>query len=163
MKILPERLLVSWKRTIYWINLINLLKSVKSMSLTAQHNGIIFSVGDRIKVTQRIKEGEKKRLQTFDGLVLGIRGSNENTMFTVRRIGEAQVGIERIFPLTSPTIEKIEVVRKGGSGVKHAKIYYVREKSKKGIEKIYSRSTSKGREILLKTVSKTAKKSKAKK
>lgn len=115
------------------------------MALKTKHKDIEFSVGDRIKVTQRIKEGEKKRLQVFDGLLIAIKGSLENTSITVRRIGEAQVGIERIFPLASPTIEKIEVVRKGGKGIRQAKLYYVRDKSKKEIEKIYSRTAKKSR------------------
>lgn len=113
------------------------------MALKAQHKDIEFSVGDRIKVIQIIKEGEKKRLQSFEGLLIGIKGSKENTSITVRRMGEAQIGIERIFPLFSPSIEKIEVVRRGGRGVKRAKLYYTREKSRKEIEKIYSRASKK--------------------
>ena len=113
------------------------------MALKAQHKDIEFSVGDRIKVIQIIKEGDKKRLQSFEGLLIGIKGSKENTSITVRRMGEAQIGIERIFPLFSPSIEKIEVVRRGGRGVKRAKLYYTREKSRKEIEKIYSRASKK--------------------
>lgn len=131
------------------------------MALTAHHTEIKFSVGDRIKVTQRIKEGEKKRLQAFEGILLGIKGSKENTSITVRRIGEAQIGIERIFPLHSPTIEKIEVVKEGGRGVKQAKIYYVREKSKKEIEKIYSRNIKRAK--IEKEDKLTSKKKKSKK
>jgi len=67
-------------------------------------------------------------------------GIGERKMFTVRRIGEAAIGIERIFPLSLPTIEKIEIVKKGTRGVKRAKLYYTREKSTKEIDKIYSRS-----------------------
>lgn len=114
------------------------------MALTAQHKETQFGVGDRVKVVQRIKEGEKTRQQNFEGIVLGIKGVAENTSFTVRRIGEAQVGIERIFPLFSPTIEKIDVTRKGGEGVKRAKLYYIREKSKRQIEKIFSRTSKRG-------------------
>jgi len=113
------------------------------MALTAQHKEIKFGVGDRIKIFQRIKEGEKSRSQSFEGIVLGIRGSVENTSFTVRRIGEANVGIERIFPLYSPTIEKIEVTRQGGEGIRRAKIYYIRGKARKQIEKIFSRTAKK--------------------
>jgi len=113
------------------------------MSLKAQHKDVTFSVGDSLKIVQKITEGEKKRLQAFEGLLLGIKGKNENTSITVRRIGAGQIGIERIFPLASPTIEKIEVTRKGGRGVRHAKIYYVRTKSKKEVEKIYSKASKK--------------------
>lgn len=110
------------------------------MALLATHNENSFGVGDRVKVIQRIKEGEKTRLQSFEGMVIKIRGREENKSFTVRRIGEAQIGIERIFPLLAPTIEKVEVVKKGTSGVKRAKLYYTRDKSRREVEKIYSRS-----------------------
>ena len=109
------------------------------MALFATHNNSKFGVGDRIKVFQRIKEGEKNRLQVFEGMVIGISGKEENKSFTVRRIGEAQVGIERIFPLFAPTIEKIEVLKKGTQGVRHSKLYFTRDQSRREIAKIYSR------------------------
>ena len=124
------------------------------MALSAKHKNTKFSVGDRIKVIQRITEGEKKRLQAFEGLLISIKGSEINTSITVRRIGEAQIGIERIFPLFSPVIEKIEVVRKGGRGIRRAKLYYVRDKSKKEVEKVYSRKSKK---VKSKTISDTKK------
>ncbi len=110
------------------------------MSLRLIHNSVEFGVGDRIKVFQRIKEGEKTRVAFFEGMVLAIKGREDRKMFTVRRIGEAAIGIERIFPISLPTIEKIEVVKKGTRGVKKAKLYYTRGKSTKEIDKIYSRS-----------------------
>src|SRR4030043_876003 len=113
------------------------------MSLIATHNNLSFSVGDKIKVIQKIKEGEKKRLQAFEGLLIGIRGSSENTSIIVRRIGELGIGIERIFPLASPTIEKIEIIKKGVYGVQHAKLYYTRTQSPTQVEEIYSRSARK--------------------
>lgn len=113
------------------------------MALKAKHKETDFSVGDRIKVVQKIQEGEKKRLQAFEGILIAIKGSNNNKTITVRRLGVAQIGIERIFPLESPTIEKIEVVRRGGRGVKRAKLYYIRKKARKEVEKIYSRSAKK--------------------
>jgi len=73
-------------------------------------------------------------------MVLGIKGEGDRKTFTVRRVGEAGIGIERIFPISLPTIEKIEVVKKGTRGVKQAKLYYTREKSTKEIDKIYSRA-----------------------
>ena len=124
------------------------------MAITAQHKEVTFGVGDKVKVFQRIKEREKARFQSFEGIVLGIKGSLENTSFTVRRVGEANIGIERIFPLYSPTIEKIEVTRKGGEGIRHAKIYYIRGKSKKQVEKIFSR-------VAKKNITSKAKKKKA--
>lgn len=113
------------------------------MALTAVLNEASFGVGDRVKVIQRIKEGDKTRLQSFEGMVIAIRGRQENKTFTVRRIGEAQIGIERIFPLLTPTIEKIEVVKKGLPGVRRAKLYYTRDKSRREVEKIYSRANRK--------------------
>jgi large subunit ribosomal protein L19 len=113
------------------------------MALIAKHKDTTFGVGDRVKVTQKIKEGEKMRLQVFDGIVIGIKGEGENKSFTVRRIGVQQIGIERIYPLISPNIEKIDVMRSGLKGIRRAKLYYIRKKPKKEIEKIYSRETSK--------------------
>jgi large subunit ribosomal protein L19 len=113
------------------------------MALIAVHKDITFGVGDRIKVFQKLKEGDKARLQAFEGMVIGIKGREENKSFTVRRIGAQQIGIERIFPLVSPSIEKIEVVKKGTEGVRHAKLYYTRDKSHREVEKIYSRTSNK--------------------
>lgn len=110
------------------------------MALKASHKETEFGVGDQIKVFQKIKEGEKERLQVFEGVVLGIKGRGENKSFTVRRIGVQQIGIERIFPLSSPSIERIEVIREGVKGTRRAKLYYIRNKPKKEIEKIYSRA-----------------------
>lgn len=110
------------------------------MALMVKHTKGTFGVGDRVKVLQKIKEGEKTRTQVFEGLVIGIKGRENNKMFTVRRIGAQQVAIERIFPLESPSVEKIQIVRKGMRGVRRAKLFYTRNKSKREIEKIYSRS-----------------------
>ena len=101
---------------------------------------IEINVGDRVRVMQKIKEGAKERTQAFEGIVIKIRGSQENKTFTVRRIGVGQVGIERIFPVVSPLIVDIEVVKEGKRGIRSAKLYYIRKKSKKEIEKIYSRA-----------------------
>lgn len=110
------------------------------MALTAKHKEIEFGIGDRIRVIQKVKEGGKDRLQAFEGIVIRIKGREINKSFTVRRIGIQQVGIERIFPLASPMIEEIEIVKKGTRGVRRAKLYYIRGKSRREIEKIYSRS-----------------------
>lgn len=113
------------------------------MSLFAKHKDIEFGVGDKVKVHQRIKEGEKERVSVFEGMVIAIRGRDTGLSFVVRKIGEAGIGIERIFPINLPTIEKIEVVKKGTAGVRHAKLYYTREKSQSEIDKIYARASSK--------------------
>ena len=117
------------------------------MALNATINGSTFSVGDIVKVDQKIEEGDKSRNQIFEGLVIGIRGRGESKSFTVRRIGAQNIGIERIFQLISPTINGIEVVRKGKRGIRRAKLYYTRElKSKKGLEEIYTRAKRKTEE-----------------
>jgi len=112
------------------------------MALTAVHKEIRFGIGDRVKVVQKIRESGKTRSHTFEGQVLKIKGREENKSITVRRIGLGQIGIERIYPLASPTIERIEVTRQGTRGVKRAKLYYTRDKSRREIEKIFSRAKS---------------------
>lgn len=84
-----------------------------------------FNAGDTVKVYVKIKEEEKTRLQAFEGIVIKIRGSGLKRTFTARRISYGE-GVERTFPLNSPSIDKIEVVKKGK--VKRAKIYYLRGK-----------------------------------
>ncbi|MEK7497315.1 MAG: 50S ribosomal protein L19, partial [Patescibacteria group bacterium] len=93
------------------------------MALKLTHKEVEFGSGDVIRVWQRIAEGDKIRLQAFEGMVLAIKKKLDGTSFTVRRIGEAKIGIERIFPLFSPVIEKIEVVKKGTKGIRSAKLY----------------------------------------
>ena len=110
------------------------------MALKAKHLDIEFGVGDRIRVIQKIKEKDRQRLQAFEGVVIKIKGEAENKTFTVRRIGVQQLGIERIFPLKSPVITKIEIVKKGVRGIRRAKLYYIREKSKREIEEIYTKN-----------------------
>jgi len=83
-----------------------------------------FNPGDRIRIHIKVKEGEKERIQPFEGNVISIRGSRNNTTFTVRKISYG-IGVERIFPLHSPVIQKIEVIRRGK--VARAKLYYLRK------------------------------------
>ncbi|MDP3785325.1 MAG: 50S ribosomal protein L19 [bacterium] len=83
--------------------------------------------GDTVRVWQKIKEGDKTRSQAFEGLVLARKhGTEPGATFTVRKISEG-IGVERIFPLYSPVIEKIEILRRGGK-VRRAKLYYIRSK-----------------------------------
>ena len=86
-----------------------------------------FRVGDTVKVHTRVVEGDKERIQLFSGIVIGRRGSGLNAFFTVRRISYGE-GVERMFPLNSPRIAKIEVERQGN--VRRAKLNYLR--SRKG-------------------------------
>ncbi len=85
--------------------------------------------GDTLRVHVRIVEGTRERVQIFEGLVLAISGSGSNRSITVRRIGAHGVGVERIFPLYSPRIEKFEVVR--SAKVRRAKLYFMRERTGK--------------------------------
>jgi large subunit ribosomal protein L19 len=87
-----------------------------------------FDVGDIVDVHQRIVEGDKERIQVFSGTVIMRKGDGINANFTVRRIVNNE-GVERIFPLHSPKIEKLEVKRK--SRVRRAKLYYLRERTGK--------------------------------
>jgi large subunit ribosomal protein L19 len=82
-----------------------------------------FKAGDTIIVTYKIKEGSKERLQSFQGIVIQRKGGSPTETFTIRKIS-GNVGVERIFPLASPSIEEIKVVRRGV--VRRARIFYLR-------------------------------------
>ena len=84
-----------------------------------------FSVGDTVKVHCRVVEGGKERVQIYEGLVIARRGSGVNSAFTVRKISYGE-GVERVFPLHSPRIAKIEVVSRGK--VRRAKLHYLRQR-----------------------------------
>ena len=84
-----------------------------------------FAPGDTVKVHVKIKEGEKERIQVFQGVVISKRKGTTNASFTVRKISYG-VGVERIFPLHSPIIDKIEVIRSGR--VRRAKLFYLRKR-----------------------------------
>ena len=89
--------------------------------------------GNTIRIWQKIKEGNKTRLQSFEGLVIAHKhGQESGATFTVRKVIEG-IGVERIFPLFSPNIDKIELVKK--AKVRRAKLYYVREKASREIRK----------------------------
>lgn len=114
------------------------------MPLFITHKEVKFGVGDRIRVIQKITDGEKNRQAIFEGIVISIKGG-VNQAFVVRRIGEQKVGIERIFPISLPSIERIEIIKKGTPGVKHGKLYYLRTKNPREIEKIYTRTSRKNK------------------
>src|SRR6187399_523023 len=88
-----------------------------------------FGVGDSVKVHTKVVEGDKERIQVFSGVVIGKRGRGLNETFTVRRISYGE-GVERVFPIHSPRVEKIEVERKGA--VRRAKLTYLRKRIGKG-------------------------------
>ena len=99
------------------------LKLIEQSSMKAE--APVVEVGDLVKVHVRIKEGEKYRIQIFEGTVIAKKHGGINETFTVRRVAHG-CGIERVFPLHSPTIEKVEVVRNGK--VRRAKLYYIRDR-----------------------------------
>ncbi|MGW8170008.1 MAG: 50S ribosomal protein L19 [Sulfurovaceae bacterium] len=84
-----------------------------------------FRAGDTLKVAVRITEGNKERVQSYEGLCIAIRGEGTGKTFMVRKMGANSIGVERIFPLYSDSIEKIEVLRRGR--VRRAKLFYLRD------------------------------------
>lgn len=87
-----------------------------------------FRIGDTVRVTMKVKEGDKERLQSFEGVVIARKGSGLRETFTVRKISYG-IGVEKIFPIHSPLIEEIRVIKKGE--VRRAKLYYLRHKKGK--------------------------------
>ncbi|TDT61596.1 50S ribosomal protein L19 [Fonticella tunisiensis] len=92
-----------------------------------------FNVGDTVRVHVKVKEGTRERIQVFEGLVIKRQNGGVRETFTVRRISYG-VGVERTFPVHSPRIEKIEVIRKGK--VRRAKLYYLRKKVGKAASRV---------------------------
>lgn len=99
------------------------------------------AVGDKVVVYQKIQEEKKMRTQPFEGIVISIKGREENKAFTVRKIGAAGIGIERIWPINSPWIDKIVVKKKGK--VRRAKLYYLRKRVGKKAVRIKERKKEK--------------------
>jgi large subunit ribosomal protein L19 len=84
-----------------------------------------FAVGDTVKVSVKVREGDRERIQVFEGIVIKRRGSKIQETYTVRRISHG-IGVERVFPLHSPLVDKIEVSRRGR--VRRSKLYYLRDR-----------------------------------
>ena len=84
-----------------------------------------FNIGDTIRVDVNIREGERERIQQFEGTVIARKGSGVSETFTVRRVSYG-VGVERVFPLRSPNVKAVKVVRQGR--VRRAKLYYLRDR-----------------------------------
>lgn len=100
-----------------------LLDKIEAQSF--RKNAEEFSVGDTVRVHNKVVEGDKERVQVFTGIVIGRRGRGTNATFTVRRISYGE-GVERVFPLHSPRIDKIEIERQGK--VRRAKLTYLRNR-----------------------------------
>lgn len=104
----------------------DLLRAVESEQL--RDDLPVFSVGDRVRIHVKVVEGEKERIQAFEGTVIARKHGGMNETFTVRRVSYGE-GMERIFPLNSPNIDKIEVLTRGST--RRAKLYYLRGRSGK--------------------------------
>ncbi|MDR0934796.1 MAG: 50S ribosomal protein L19 [Erysipelotrichaceae bacterium] len=105
----------------------NLVKEVSASQIRSDIPE--FSSGDEVKVSVRIIENKKERIQVFQGVVMQVRGSGVSKTFTVRKISTNSIGVERTFPINSPVIAKIEVAKRGK--VRHNKIWYLRKRSGK--------------------------------
>jgi len=105
-----------------YMNQLDIIEETQKRDITP------FDIGDTVRVHLKLVEGDKERIQIFEGTVIGRRGGGSRETFTVRKVSYG-VGVERILPVHSPTIQKIEVVKKGD--VRRAKLYYLREKKGK--------------------------------
>ena len=117
----------------------NQLHQVESLYIHKEQPA--FRAGDTVRVHVRVVEGDKERIQVFQGVVIGRRGGGTRETFTVRKISGG-IGVERIFPFHSPNVDKIEVVRRGR--VRRAKLYYLRNLRGKAA-RIDERREDKGR------------------
>ena len=107
------------------MNIIQQLEREEAQRLSTARKTPEFSPGDTVRVNVRIKEGERERVQAFEGVVIARAGEGVQENFTVRKISFGE-GVERVFPVMSPMIESIEVKRRGA--VRRAKLYYLRER-----------------------------------
>ena len=120
------------------MNLIQTLEREEAQRLTTARAVPEFRAGDTLRVNVRIREGERERVQAYEGVCIARQGSGVNESFTVRKISFGE-GVERLFPLLSPMIESIEVKRRGA--VRRAKLFYLRDRRGKSA-RIAERQTS---------------------
>ena len=105
------------------MNASEIIKNIEAEQLKA--DAPQFSVGDTVKVFGKIKQGNRERVQVFEGTVIKKQGGSNRATFTVRKLSNG-VGVEKTWPLHSPNVEKVEIVRKGK--VRRAKLYYLRDR-----------------------------------
>ena len=110
------------------MNIIQQYEAAEIARLTAERPVPEFEAGDTVRVSVQVKEGERVRLQAFEGVVIARSNKGLNSNFTVRKISNGE-GVERVFPLYAPTVAEIKVVRRGK--VRRAKLYYLRGRSGK--------------------------------
>jgi large subunit ribosomal protein L19 len=109
-------------------------------------------VGHTVRITQKVKEGEKERLQVFEGLVIAVHGGGDiNSTITVRKISEG-IGVEKVFPLHAPSIVSIEIIKI--AKIRRAKLYYMRERSGKSARLQETQTTPTQRKEMVKTFKK---------
>ena len=124
------------------MNLIEKIEKDEAARVIGEKTHPDFDQGDTLKVHVRIKEGERERIQVFEGVCLGRSGAGLQESFTVRKISFGE-GVERVFPLYSPNVEQVEVVRRGT--VRRAKLYYLRGRRDKSA-RIAARTAGRGME-----------------
>ena len=137
------------------MNIIEQLNKEQAEALAAKRTHPDFTHGDTIKVWVKVREGEKERLQAYEGIVIARSGAGLMENFTVRKISYGE-GVERVFPIFSPNIDKIEVLKRGK--VRRAKLYYLRDRRGKSA-RIFESTNSRTRKIEAgeRTASQTAK------
>ena len=124
------------------MNIIQQLEKEELDRLAAARQVPDFQAGDTLRVNVKIKEGDRERVQAYEGVCIGRQGGGVNESFTVRKISFGE-GVERVFPLYSPNIESIEVKRRGV--VRRAKLYYLRDRRGKS-SRIAERQTARNTE-----------------
>jgi len=122
------------------INTIEKYEAAQVERLSANKSVPSFSAGDTVKVNVRIKEGDRTRIQAYEGVCISRTGAGLNEAFTVRKISYGE-GVERVFPILSPVVESIELIRRGS--VRRAKLYYMRDRRGKSA-RITERTTGHG-------------------
>ncbi|SRR5258708_2831578 len=108
------------------------------MAQYLQYQDQSIAVGDTVRVHQKIVEEKRSRIQIFEGVVIAIRGRENGKSFIVRKMAAGSIGVEKIFPVNLPSIEKIEVKRKGQ--VRRSKLYYLRDRVGKAASKVREKS-----------------------
>ncbi|GAB5388970.1 MAG: hypothetical protein Alpg2KO_19380 [Alphaproteobacteria bacterium] len=122
------------------MNLIDKLNQAEIERLTADRDLPEFDAGDTLRVNVKVREGDRERVQAYEGVCIATKTDGLNSAFTVRKISYGE-GVERVFPLYSPRIDSIEVVRRGK--VRRAKLYYLRGRRGKSA-RIAERTTGRG-------------------
>jgi len=125
------------------MNIIEQLEKEQLEALAQQREIPEFSHGDTVKVWVKVREGEKQRLQAYEGVVIARSGAGLNENFTVRKISYGE-GVERVFPIHSPNIDRIEILRRGK--VRRAKLYYLRDRRGKSA-RIFEATNARTRRI----------------